>query len=59
MQAPAVVRASRMVVDVEREICDLRHLMGGSLEIVPSVGWFLFFLSFCGVNVPRSRWVVV
>ena len=46
MQAPAVVRASRMVVDVEREICDLRHLMGGSLEIVPSVGWFLFFLFF-------------
>ena len=49
MQAPAVVRASRMVVDVEREICDLRHLVGGSLELVSS---FLSF--FCG-----CEWVVV
>ena len=48
-----------MVVDVEREICDLRHLMGGSLETVPSVGWFIFFFFSGEVNVPRSRWVVV
>ena len=38
-----------MVVDVKRETCDLRHLMGGSLEAVRSVGWLLFF-PFVGVE---------